>query len=304
MVKTARECDEYAAVIAALPDVVFILTESGRYADIFGGQDSNFYHDGSVLKGVSLFDVLPHDKAVWFLHRIQETLSENKLMVFEYTLAGDDVENINNESGPPGSLWFEGRVNPLKSLHYGERAVVWVARNITERHELEKELKYKSEVDALSGTFNRRKLFEHLSEAFYTFQRYKENFCFLLIDIDDFKRINDTHGHQSGDEALRFIANTCQSEIRHTDIMGRLGGDEFGIIHRNASIASSSALAKRLNGVVARRTKEKQSGLDLSISIGIGYFKESDYSVDQIYKRADVALYQSKRNGKNCYSVE
>lgn len=300
-------CDfeECRAIISALPDMVFVLTESGQYAAILGGDSSELYHDGSSLKGVTLFDALPEDKAYWFLDRIKETLANNKLMVFEYSLAADDVETVNNDSGPSGVLRFEGRVNPLKSLRYGERAVVWVARNITERYQLEKQLTYHSEIDVLSGIFNRRKLIEQLNDAFYTFQRYQENYCFLLLDIDDFKKINDNFGHQVGDNAIREIVKICQSELRHTDIIGRLGGDEFGVIHKITTDVCPLALAQRLNNAVTALYGITDQGADkCSISIGISQFDSSDQGIEEIYKRADIALYDSKRKGKNSFSAK
>ena len=290
--------EEYEAIISALPDMVFVLTESGRYAAVLGGESSEQYHDGIFLENFNLFDVLPQQKAIWFIERIRETLSANKLMIFEYSLAADDVDNINSDSGPIGELRFEGRVNPLKSLRYGERAVVWVARNITERYKLEQQLIYQAEVDPLSNAFNRRKLFKCLDEAFYNFQRYKENASLLILDIDNFKQINDKFGHQTGDNVIRNIAKLCQSELRHTDVFGRIGGDEFGILYRGTA-ETSVTFAKRLNKLVLTIPFE----VDISVSIGISQFIDSDNSIQQVYQRADLALYQSKRAGKNMCSV-
>jgi diguanylate cyclase (GGDEF)-like protein len=194
-------------------------------------------------------------------------------------------------------------ITPLKSLRYGEQAVVWVARNITERYKLEKQLTYQSEIDSLSNLFNRRKLFECLNNAFYSFQRYKENSSFLLLDIDNFKQINDSYGHQSGDDVIRKIAEICRSALRHTDVIGRLGGDEFGIIHKITEKNSSLALAKRLNKVVAAFScDENTMDSTISISIGISQFTEQDHCCELIYHRADMALYKSKRAGKNQFS--
>jgi len=299
-----KDCEEYEAVISALPDLVFVLTESGQYADIIGGQDAEFYHDASGLIGASLFDVMPDEKANWFLERIQQTLGANRLMVFEYSLAGNDVDKVDNGSGPSGTLWFEGRVKPLPSVRYGERAVVWVARNITKRHMLEEELQFYSEIDALSGTLNRRKLFHHLEDALYSFRRYHEQSGFLMLDVDDFKKINDTYGHQCGDSAIRNIASVCQSELRHTDVIGRLGGDEFGIIYRDKPHDYLLALAERLNERVKRCAHECTFPCNVSISIGISCFRTDDEGIEQIYQRADQALYEVKRKGKDGFVLK
>jgi diguanylate cyclase (GGDEF)-like protein len=302
MGRDSKEYEEYAAIISALPDMVFILTESGHYADILGGEDSDFYHDGSPLIGASLFDVLPQDKAEWFLARIKETLEADKLMLFEYSLSVDDVESVDPCSGPAGCLWFEGRVNPLHSLRDGERAVVWVARNITDHYNLLRELRFQSEVDPLSGALNRRKLFEHLKEALYGYLRYEENYCFLLLDIDNFKQINDTWGHKSGDEAIQYLVSESRSELRYTDVIGRLGGDEFAIIHKYVTPGAPQALAERIMQVIREISAKHDLDFYLTVSIGISIFKVGDTDVDSIYQRADTAVYQAKDNGKDGYS--
>ena len=305
MDRQCYECEEYAAVISALPDLVFVLTESGRYAAIFGGENSDLYHDGSSLKGLTLDNVLPAEKAAWFKDRIKETLDCDCVKVFEYSLSADDVDTVDEATGPIGELRFEGRVSPLKSLRYGERAVVWVARNITARYHIQQQLLYQSEVDDLSKTLNRRKLFETLNDAFYAFKRYHENYCFLVVDIDNFKRINDSYGHSLGDEAIRKVAEICKLKVRKTDSIGRLGGDEFGIILKHTDDISPVAFAERLVDAVSNTLlHEELSDTRISVSIGLSYFAESDTGMEDIYHRADLALYDAKRRGKNRVSTK
>ncbi len=300
-----KECEEYGAIISALPDITFVLTESGVYSGIYGGECSDLYHDGSSLKGMTLFDILPKDKAQWFLDKINETLEANKMMVFEYSLGEGDVKNIDNDSGPSGVIRFEGHVNPLPSLLNGERAVVWVARNITQRYQMEQQLIYQSEIDDLSQVLNRRKLFENLDNAFYSFQRYQENYCFMLVDIDNFKQINDCFGHQCGDEAIQNLAALCQSKIRKSDVVGRLGGDEFGILLKHTADVSPVAFAERLIEATSNTSMiTKPKDARLTISIGLSHFLDTDTCRDQIYQRADKALYDAKGRGKKRVCVK
>ncbi|WP_017024019.1 sensor domain-containing diguanylate cyclase [Vibrio rumoiensis] len=300
-----NEYEEYRAIISALPDMVFVITESGHYANIVGGDCSELYHNADPLKGVSLFDVLPVQKANWFIDRIQETLTQNKLMIFEYSLSSNDVASIDDLSGPNGILRFEGRVNPLKSPRYGERAVVWVARNITKRHQLEKQLLFQSEIDELSELYNRRKLFSKLSSAFTLYQQHNDCYSFLVLDIDNFKAINDTHGHQSGDAAIQKLAKICQVEINSNDIVGRIGGDEFAIIHKNTSPKSAVELASKINqAVIHLSSNDRNSEPQMTVSIGLSQFKKEDDSIDQVYQRSDMALYEAKRKGKNQFSSQ
>ncbi len=299
-----NKLEEDEAVITALPDMVFILTESGRYAGIFGGDSPELYHDPASLKNLTLFDVLPQEQALWFLEKIKQTLESNKLLIVEYSLSGEDVSGIDSESGPNGSLRFEGRVNPLKSQRYGERAVVWVARNITTRYKLEQQLRYQSETDDLSKTFNRRKLFEQLENAFYLFRESQQNANFIIFDLDNFKAINDTFGHHIGDLVIQKVTELCHSQLRKTDVIGRIGGDEFAIIQFNNPIEAAPSFAKRLNDLVRQiNSPDLPVDISISISIGISQFNLSDLDHTQIFRRADSALYRAKQMGKNGFSL-
>lgn len=132
--------EELLEIFSALPDLLFILSEDGYYAAVLGGNDTEFYHDGSSLVGKSLFDVLPKSKAVWFVEMISQTLQKNTVKVVEYSLSADDVDGLDKELGPNGELRFEGKMKPLPFLINGKRAVVWIARNISESHYLKEKL--------------------------------------------------------------------------------------------------------------------------------------------------------------------
>jgi two-component system cell cycle response regulator len=96
------------SILKALPDPVFVLTRSGRYAAIFGGIDTRYYHDGSHLVGQLISDVLSDEKSAWFLQVIGQALAQRALLVVEYALSARDVKGLSSE-GPPTEIWFEGR---------------------------------------------------------------------------------------------------------------------------------------------------------------------------------------------------
>lgn len=127
------------AVLASLPDPVFLLTRSGRYAAIFGGTDSRYYHDGKGLVGKRLHDVLQPAKADWFLGEIARVLNSGGLQIIEYALSGRDVLGL-DDRGPADQIWFEGRVQKLNFQIDDEDAVLWVAGNITHRISIESQL--------------------------------------------------------------------------------------------------------------------------------------------------------------------
>lgn len=178
------EIELLRSMVKALPDPVFVITESGYYLEIAGGRDPSYYHDGSYLKGMSLHEVLPKDKADWFLWQIRETLKQGGMRTVKYSLTGNDVKGLDTSEGPGGDIRFEGRVQALPLSLWGERAVVWVARNITHQYELEMKLQHLSETDSLTGIFNRRKFLEQLDECFQKYKRYNRPTALVIFDID------------------------------------------------------------------------------------------------------------------------
>lgn len=291
--------EQLQAVIGALPDPLFVLTESGVYAAVCGGGDPRFYHDGSGLVGKSLTDVLPTDKAAWIMQQIGTALREQRLCTVEYGLSGSDVEGL-DEVGPDGEIWFEGRIHPLPCPINGERAVVWTARNITDRHRLEKELRRLSEVDELTGALSRRKLMQQLEERYREFRRYGHTTSVLMLDTDHFKQINDRYGHEAGDKVLRGVVDTCQQQLRDVDLFGRIGGEEFVALLPNTSMAEATHSAERLRQSVAGLCiAHGEESLQVTISIGVSVFHADDADFEAALKRADDALYEAKRQGRN-----
>ncbi|MGC9519943.1 MAG: GGDEF domain-containing protein [Desulfuromonadaceae bacterium] len=282
-------------VVESLPDPAFILTESGRYAAIFGGTDTQFYHDGKHLIGKYLHDVLPPQQTEVFLAQIRMCLKQQCMISFEYGLTGADVAGLNEKRGPDGQIWFDGRISPLSSTFEGERAVLWVARNITERYILEEKLRRSSDTDPLTGIYNRRRFVAELRERFSEFKRYATPTALILFDIDFFKRINDTYGHQCGDEMLCRLCDMCKQYLRNTDIFARFGGEEFIVLLPSTSLAQALKLAERLRV----KTMECKCGPGLSISLGVSCFEKRDSSEDAVISRADEAMYRAKNNGRN-----
>jgi hypothetical protein len=139
MTKSLPSCDRHLAVLAAFPDPVFVLSESGRYVEIYGGTDSRYYHDGSGLVGKRIQDVLQPEKAQWFLAEIAKVLAAPGMHIVEYGLSAKDVLGLDTP-GPAETIWFEGRVQAMDFLMDDEAVVLWVASNITERVRAETQL--------------------------------------------------------------------------------------------------------------------------------------------------------------------
>lgn len=287
--------------LAALPDPVFVLTESGRYAAIFGGQDRDYYHDGSFLVDFSLYDVLSQAQADWFLAEIRATLAANCLRIVEYDLAAADVAGVDTNHGPAAPIRFEGRVQPLRSSVNGERAVLWLASNITTRHEIEQRLRRLSETDELTGVPNRRRLMDALNESLAKLDSENGRIALLIMDIDRFKTINDRYGHPAGDAVICAVCSACGARIKRRDLFARLGGEEFATVLYDITAAQAFTVAERLRETVAGVCFEPRPGeaSQVTVSIGVSVAGPNRRRSHDLLSQADAALYIAKSGGRN-----
>ncbi len=291
---------QLTAILSSLPDPAFILTRSGRYAAVFGGKDVRHYHDSGFLVGCSMFDVLHEEKARWFTAEVGKALQSRAMHIVEYQLSGKDVKGAGD--GPDHAICFEGRIQALDFQVDGEDAVVWIASNITDKNEVQRQLRQLSETDALTGLYNRRKLLQTLDDRLAVYEQDKTQTSVLVFDLDNFKRLNDALGHHAGDAALVEIARLCREVLREDDIIARFGGDEFVVVMPETRRADALELAERLRShvpVALRKTVRYES----TISGGVSEFGLPDRFSNEILTRADAGLYQSKRAGRNRVSA-
>ncbi len=172
------------------------------------------------------------------------------------------------------------------------------AENIIKNLENEVEKKTKlSETDTMLGIYNRMKLMDVLSEEIERSNRYKNHLSLVVFDIDNFKEINDSFGHQIGDNVLKRVVSIVNNNIRKTDTLARYGGDEFIIVSPETSLEDVKKLANRIKNAV--NNYESQQGIELSCSFGIAQFKNKKENIDSFIKRADDALYRAKNQGRN-----
>ncbi|MFN9176718.1 MAG: GGDEF domain-containing protein [Synechocystis sp.] len=155
-------------------------------------------------------------------------------------------------------------------------------------------------LDPLTGVANRRALADCAETEFKRADRYGDVFAVMMIDLDHFKKVNDTYGHQTGDECLKLIAHTLQANLRDVDHVGRFGGEEFMVILPETNLDQALVLGERLrHQVVHLCPKINQQVVNLSISISVSVYHKADKSVQEILQRADTALYQAKSGGRN-----
>lgn len=291
--------EQMKSILDALPDPAFILSRTGKYVAVFGGRDKRYYHDGSGLVGLYLSDLIKPEKANWFLEQIDRALASRKLLVEEYELSNKDVKGLPDE-GPEKPIWFEGRIQALSFAVDDEDVVLWVASNISERHDLEVRLRELSDTDQLTGLFNRRKLEHDLTLHYESYVRYSVPTCILMFDLDNLKKINDSQGHHVGDEAIQAVANICRSALRKTDCACRFGGDEFVVALPNTGHDQAMQLARRIHDLFREElSKFSVDGIAVTASMGVTTMIPEDRSYEDTIKRADQALYEAKHGGKN-----
>lgn len=159
--------------------------------------------------------------------------------------------------------------------------------------------------DALTSLFNRRALDEELQRTWHRYRRNRESFAVLLADIDHFKQVNDTHGHAAGDRVLRTLADLLIAHARGTDIVGRIGGEEFVLVLPHAQRHEAERSAERLRHLVeAQDIRAGAHAMRITVSIGIGCVQPGDDAIDTVIARADRALYRAKEAGRNRVAVE
>lgn len=163
----------------------------------------------------------------------------------------------------------------------------------------------KSMTDGLTGVFNRNAFDNTLGEYIERGLVMNSSFALLMLDLDDFKAINDTHGHLIGDRVLMAFAKKCRDSIRGDDIIARYGGEEFVIILSGANLRNALAKARQICGAVAAARYATCDGgnsekdyLSVTVSIGVSVFKKGD-TAESLISRTDKALYKAKRSGKN-----
>lgn len=191
---------------------------------------------------------------------------------------------------------FMGRISQTGDA----KIVVGIAEDITDKKQLEGELQRLATTDVLTESSNRRHFFECAQHEFEHARKQGSPLAFLLLDIDDFKQINDRYGHQMGDEVLRRMAASGASVLRRGDLFGRVGGEEFAALLPGCEPALAAQIAERLQRVIKQLLfshENKQFGI--TVSQGLTCLANNDLTVDALFARADEAMYKAKRQGKN-----
>ena len=158
---------------------------------------------------------------------------------------------------------------------------------------------FQAEHDALTGALNKAAIGVALARTLEL-----GNCCLMVVDIDHFKRVNDTHGHLAGDQVLKGVAERLQANLSDSDLLGRFGGEEFFVLGGQDSLRLAQVQAERLRAAVAEEVFDRGDGQTLAVTISVGLAcSQSGESADDLVRRADAALYQAKQGGRNRVEV-
>lgn len=203
-------------------------------------------------------------------------------------------------------VWFYDRGMITQRDDAGKpEMLVGIVFDVTEQKRIETLLQQQNEklvelssIDALTGIFNRRVLYERLDYEMKRTGRTNKPLSVIIMDIDHFKQVNDQHGHLAGDQVLIQVAKLIQHSVRKTDIVGRYGGEEFLVILQDSSAAEGSKVAEKIR--IAIQDAVFDADLKVTISGGVAEYK--DQSIEKLLEDADNYLYDAKRNGRNIIS--
>ena len=238
-----------------------------------------------------------------------EIIGKDDFELFEKNIAQifreQDLAILNNDRLSTSDEWlkiddkkllFQTKKIPFKYKEKNKKGILGISRDITTLHKIQEKLKEQAYYDDLTKIFNRKAYNERIQEKFDMFNRYQIYFCIATYDIDDFKHINDTYGHDMGDKVLIEITNEIRNSIRKTDLLFRIGGEEFMIIFSKTLMQEAYEVVEKTRVDISNMSIIENE--KITISIGITEVKKDD-TPNLIYERADKLMYKSKKNGKN-----
>ena len=194
---------------------------------------------------------------------------------------------------------FWAHLSGQRLRYAGDDALLAAIVDVTVQRQTQESLREQATHDPLTGVFNRRHVEDVLRKEVDRAARHERPLAVAMLDADHFKRINDTYGHQTGDEVLRAISDRCSKTLRSNDVLGRYGGEEFLVVFPETKLDEAGAVAERLRAAVADEPiKIGDNALAVTVSIGLAAFAPG-HDVDKLFQRADSALYTAKQDGRN-----
>lgn len=285
-----REKDILQVVINAVPTPIFYKDGKGRYLGCNEAFEQFVGRSRRELLGCSVFDLFESDLAKSYADDDARVFETGKMKIFE--------GRTRNAQGELRDMLFH------KARFYAERekieGLVGVLIDITERKKIEREYQVLALTDTLTGLDNRLSLLRALDMALEKSGRNGQPVAFMMIDVDNFKCINDNFGHPVGDAFLIEAARRLKKTLRRSDFVARLGGDEFAVIIEGMGTRPQVlAVADKILHALSPPCQIERHRLQIKASIGIAMAPDDAATVENLMKYADIALYRAKAGGKS-----
>lgn len=277
------------AIINSLPGIFFTLNESGRICRWNENMARNLGYPAEQLANMTLLDLVDEVDAA----RIQQAVEQADQG------CGITLEvRLRTVAGIPVSYLVSTTV--ISTSHGGGMSLVGVGFDISERKALEIELERQASVDYLTGAYNRRKFMAFLDHECARALRYGRPFAMLMFDIDRFKAVNDTYGHDIGDRVLCEVARRARGCLRKSDVFARWGGEEFVVLLPESRLDQAVLLAEKMRATLADSAMAVAG--TVTASFGVVEYRPAE-PIDELTKRADSALYRAKERGRDRVEV-
>lgn len=273
-------------------------------------------HSGRTARDASersFFELFPEVEESWFRRKVESvaTLGTPAFTIWEQRPYLVRFKNYQPITGLEDFMYQNTTILPLQATNSKIEHlcliiydVTSVAVNKRQLQSMSDQFKHLSRTDRLTGLNNRGYWEEELKREYVRHRRYGSSASLVIFDIDHFKKVNDTYGHQAGDTVIQSLAKIVSEQIRDTDIAGRYGGEEFVVLLPDVDAAGGRVFAERLRGVVERlQISHEGQVIPFTVSLGVADLSEPCHDHQQLIERADQALYGSKRNGRNQVTV-
>lgn len=255
-----------------------------------GEEAMNYFADNPDIK-LALCDYrMPVKDGLEVLKEIRAIGDKNQIGVLMMT---SPSENVN------GAIFLKNGANDFIAKPFVKEELICRVNNTIEAMENINQIADFANKDFLTGVYNRRYFYENMNEYVAYAEEHMEPYVVAMLDIDHFKKINDTHGHNSGDKVLKTLAKKLIDETKGDDLIARFGGEEFCVILKNISNEDAVKFFVNLRANIANcKVQLKKEQISFTVSIGVA-FSRSDYRLDELLELADEALYRAKENGRN-----
>ena len=275
-------------IFEAIPDLFFVLEQDGTITDYHAGNNNDLYIPPQQFIGKKMIDVLPKKVAKKFQIHIEKTIAQDNIVRFEYEL-----------SMPEGVIYYEARLRLLPR----KNQIMVIIRDISEPHRSAELIRHQAHFDSLTDLPSLFLSLDRLSQILIEVQKNHEKAAVFFLDLDDFKKVNDSLGHEIGDKLLIEAAHRLQQTLKQNDTVGRLGGDEFIVLISSLNDENDAlAIAERLLQAFRKPFKLAGRDLILTLSIGIAISPKDGTCSSVLLRNADTAMYQAKAMGRNTSS--